>query len=178
MARRTEPLPRALELWLVGVGKDRRRGTREPEDRKDQVCRAQEDATQVGTLRPGPGVSWARGECGKGPSELIGSDEWTPGRGVWECGQGGFNRHFRAGGLGERGKTYLCQFPSNKCVITPQLVGKVHPLGPCPGLKPSPTAHQPWKWLPAEWPCVLGEPPWHRVTAAPVYHHSILVVGT
>ena len=92
MARRTEPLPRALELQLAGVGEDQRRGTRELEDRKGQVCRAQEDMTQVGTLRPGPGVSWACGECRKGSSELRGSGEWTPGRGVWECGRGGFQQ--------------------------------------------------------------------------------------
>lgn len=84
-----------------------------------------------------------------------------------------FNSHFRAGGPGERGKTSLCQFPSDKCVMTPQLVGKGHPLGPCPGFKPSPTTHQPWKRLPAEWPCVLGEPTWHSVTAAPVYHQLV-----
>ena len=93
MARRTKPLPRALEPWLAGVGEGQRRGTREPEDRKDQVCRAQEDMSQVGMLRPRPGVSWACGECGKGPSELTGWGEWTPGRRVWECGgEGGFQQ--------------------------------------------------------------------------------------
>lgn len=172
MARRTKPLPRALEPWLAGVGEGRRRGTREPEDRKDQVCRAQEDTSQVGRLRPGPGVSWACGECGKGPSELTGWGEWTRGRGVWECGQGAAsNSHLRAGGPGERGKTSLRRFPSNKRVMTPQLAGKGHPLGPAQGSGPArpPTSHG--SGSPQSGPVCLENQP-GSVIATPVYHRS------